>query len=74
LSPEFVEILGLDVPDEPERRRSAVKRCLDFESHLLNYQGKGRAVANYFNGGELASTRMPTSSAIADRSALSRAK
>ncbi len=36
LSPYFVEVLQLDVSDEPERRRSAVKRCFDFESHLPN--------------------------------------
>src|SRR2546428_13515125 len=35
LSPEFVQVLGLDVPNESERRRSAVGRCFDHEGHVL---------------------------------------
>ncbi len=34
LRPYFVEIARLEVSDESERRRSAVRRCFDFESHL----------------------------------------
>lgn len=34
LRPYFVEVLRLDAPYEPKRRRLAVRRCFDFESHL----------------------------------------
>jgi hypothetical protein len=35
LSPEFVQVLRLDVPDEPERRRSAFGGCFDPQGQVL---------------------------------------
>src|SRR5207245_7224971 len=34
LGPYCVEVRRLDVSDEPERGRAAVRRCFDSESHL----------------------------------------
>ena len=45
LSPYLVEILRLEAPDEPERRRASVNRNVDSESHR-GCQSKRQAVIN----------------------------
>jgi len=64
---EFVQILRLDATDEPQRRGLAVERCFDLqgplrESSALTWRKdcKRRAMADYFQGGQLAPTMMPT--------------